>query len=158
MESYSLRYRFSQPFNVPAKTAYGWCTDFQPDDLARMGMVGTRKIQRINDDTLILTDVIKGERERKQRLVRLNPDLMSWTGTHLNGSNKLSQFWYQIVSDGARSSHLEFTGLRVNYGKPPSPAKIAEMAHDLAVEDSGDWQLLATEMHNDLKPSRLERP
>jgi hypothetical protein len=154
VESYSVRYRFSQPFNVPAETAYEWCTDFRPDDPVRMGKVGTRRIRRINDDTLILTDIIKGSREHKQRLVRLNPDRLSWTNTHLNGSNKLSQFWYQIVSDGMQSSHLEFTGLRVNYGKPPAPAKIAEMTDDLAVEDSGDWLLLATEMHNDLKPKR----
>ncbi len=154
MESYSVRYRFSQPFNVSAQAAYEWCTDFRADDLARMGQVGTRKIRRINDDTLILTDVIKGKRERKQRLVRLNPDRMSWTNTHLNGSNKLSQFWYQVVPDGAQSSHLEFTGLRVNYGKPPEHAKIEEMADELAVEDSGDWLLLATEMHNDLKRHR----
>ncbi len=150
MESYSVRSGFSQPFNVPAQTAYEWCTDFRPDDLARMGEEGSRKIERINDDTLILTDVIKGEKERKQRLVRLNPDRMAWTNTHLNGSHKHSQFWYRIDSDGPQSSHLEFTGLQVNYGHAPQLARIAEMAEELAIKDSGDWLLLAKEMHRDL--------
>jgi hypothetical protein len=150
MESYSVRYRFSQPFDVSAQTAYEWCTDFRPDDLPRMGEEGTRKIERINEDTLILTDVIKGKRERKQRLVRLNPDRMSWTNTHLNGTNKHSQFWYEVVADGPQSSHLEFTGLQVNYGRPPTVVRIAKKAEELAAIDSGAWLLLAREMRRDL--------
>jgi hypothetical protein len=154
MESYSVRYRFSQPFTVSAQTAYEWCTDFRSDDPARMGEEGTRKIERMNEDTLMYTDSIKGERERKQRLVRLNPDRMSWTSTHLNGSNKFSQFWYEVVVDGPKNSHLEFTGLHVNYGRPPTRARIAKMAREFVVADSGGWSLLAREMHRDLSGSQ----
>ena len=154
MESYSLRYQFSQRFNLPARRSYEWCTDFRPDDPARMGLQGTRKIERINDDTLILTDTIRGQREQKRRLVRLNPDRLAWTGTHLNGSNKFSQFWYQVTAEGTQGSHLEFAGLRVNYGRPPAPSRVAQMAQALAAGDSADWALLAKEMERDLSRPR----
>jgi len=153
MKSYSIRYRFTQPFGVPAAMAYEWCTDFKPDDIARMGMKGTRKVERLNDDTIILTDKLQGEREGKRRLVRLNPDRLSWTSTHLTGSNRFSQFWYRIDPNGPDESRLEFTGLQVNYGEPPALARIAEMANELAIVDSGDWLLLAKEMHKELRES-----
>ena len=158
--SYSVRYRFSQPFDFPAAAAYRWCTDYQPDDLARMGEKGTRKIERINEDTLILTDTVTGEEKEgpvtKERLVRLNPERLAWTNTHLAGPNKHSQFWYQLVDQekggrGKKRSRLEFTGLQVYHGGArPSPAKLAEMADQLVAEDSGAWKLLAEEMRKDL--------
>lgn len=153
MRSYSVRYGFSQAFEVEPSTAYEWCTDFREDDWARMGKKGTRRIQRINDDGLILTDSVGTGKRRvtKRRLVRLNPDRLAWTNTHLSGPNRFSQFWYEIVSDGKGGSSLEFTGLQVKYGSRPSSARIAEMAKELATEDSGDWLLLANEMHRDLK-------
>ena len=120
--SYSIRYGFSQPFNLPAETAYQWCTDFAPDDWGRMGKEGTRKIKRINEDTLILTDTVivgegKGRRPvTKQRLVRLNRDRMAWTNTHLTGPNKHSQFWYHIVAEAEDRSRLDFTGLQITKG------------------------------------------
>ena len=154
MTSYSIRYSFIQPFSVPAAMAYEWCTDFKPDDLARMGMKGTRKVERLNDDTIILTDRLQDKRERKQRLVRLNPDRLSWTSTHLTGPNRFSQFWYRIGPNGPGESRLEFTGLQVNYGKRPSDAKIAEMAKELRADDSGMWVLLAKDMRKDLVGQR----
>ena len=155
--SYSVRYRFSQSFKFPARAAYQWCTDFAPDDWTRMGEEGTRKIKPINEDALILIDtVIKtdGNRRRpviKQRLVRLDPDRMAWTNTHLTGPNKHSQFWYQIVAEDEKKSRLDFAGLQVNYGKKrPSAGTIKEMAADLEATDSRAWRLLAKEMHKDL--------
>jgi hypothetical protein len=165
--SYSVQYRFSQPFDFPAEMAYRWCIDFAPDDWARMGKEGTRKITRINEDALILTDTVisktgdgkKGQGRRakvtKQRLVRIYPERMEWTNTHLTGPNKHSQFWYQIVAEDENRSRLDFTSLQINYyqGKRPSPEKITDMAAELKVEDSRTWQLLAKEMQKDLLPS-----
>lgn len=162
--SYSIRYRFSQPFNFPAETAYQWCTDFAPDDWGRMGKEGTRKIKRINEDTLILTDTVitgegKGRRPvTKQRLVRLNSDRMAWTNTHLTGPNKHSQFWYHIVEEAEDRSRLDFTGLQINYdGKRRSPKGIEEMAAELRADDSRGWKLLAKEMQRDLPLSKQRR-
>ena len=41
-----IRDWFGRQDFVEAETAYEWCTDFRADDLARMGQVGTRKIER----------------------------------------------------------------------------------------------------------------
>lgn len=153
MDSYSIRYQFSQSFDVPAETAYQWCTDYQPDDWGRMGKKGTRRIERLNADTLILTDTVTGESGpvTKKRLVRLNADRLAWTNTHLAGPNRHSQFWYQIVAVGRGKSRLDFTGLQVNYGKRPSASRTAEMTKELKKDDSGAWVLLAQEMSKDLR-------
>jgi hypothetical protein len=121
-----------------------------------MGRKGTRKIDSINEDALILTDTMvdAGKRAKASRLVRLNPDRLSWTSTHLTGRNKFSQFWCQILPEGETGSRLEFIGLQVNYGKRPSPARIASMARELADADSSEWVLLANVMKGDLAPRR----
>lgn len=152
MDSYSVQYGFSQPFDFPAEMAFDWCTDYRPDDWAKMGKKGTRKINRINQDTLILTDTVTGEDGpvTKQRLVRLNPERLSWTNTHLGGPNKHSQFWYQIVARGSGKSKLDFIGLQVNYGKRPPQARIAEIREELKADDMRMWSLLALEMRKDL--------
>ena len=151
MESYPVRYKFSQSFDVPAERAFRWCTDYQPDDWAIMGKEGTRRIKRLNEDTLILTDTVVGKSGpvTKKRLVRLNVQELAWTNTHIDGPNKHSQFWYQIVSMGD-GSRLDFVGPQVNYGRRPSPKRIEKMARDLRNEDSGMWALLAKEMSMDL--------
>jgi hypothetical protein len=151
MDSYPVRYRFSQIFDVPSKFAYQWCIDYKPYDWKIMGKNGKRKIRRFNEDTLILTDtVVTGVGPvTKQRLVRLNGDRLAWTNTHISGPNKHSQFWYQIVSLGRDRSRLDFIGLQVNYGKRPSASKIAATARGLQKDDSGMWVLLAKEMSKD---------
>lgn len=156
MDSYSIRYRFSQSFDFPAKAAFDWCTDYRPDDLARMGKKGARRIERINEDTLILADTYASDdgSVTKRRLVRLHPGRLAWTNTHLTGPNKHSQFWYQIVSRGSGKSRLEFTALQVNYGKRPPPARIAGMAEELRADDAGAWSLLAKEMRKDLRKQK----
>lgn len=154
MDSYPVRYQFSQLFDVPAEAAYRWCTDYRPDDWGRMGKKGTRKIKHLNEDTLILTDTVteEGGDVTKKRLVRLNSDRLAWTNTHLAGPNKHSQFWYQIVALGKGRSRLDFTGLQVNYGERPSPSRTREMAGELRKGDSQMWTLLAKEMSKDLRP------
>ncbi|MBC7126916.1 MAG: hypothetical protein ABC585_03815 [Candidatus Methanosuratincola petrocarbonis] len=78
MASYSVHYKFSQRFNFPAQEAYQWCTDFQAGDIALMGGKGKRRVTRINDDTLVLTDTVIGEggKVTRKRLVRLYPELL----------------------------------------------------------------------------------
>lgn len=152
MDSYSVRYGFSQSFGVPAKEAYDWCVDYRPNDWEIMGKKGKRRISRLNDDTLILTDTVVGDGGpvTKRRLVRLNPERLAWTNTHIGGPTLHSQFWYQIVSERS-GSRLDFTGLQINYGKRPSSERIAKMAKELADDDSGMWHLLAREMKKDLR-------
>ncbi len=155
MESYTLRYGFTQEFDATPKTAYEWCVDYRPDDWGKMGKKGTRKIRKVNDDTIILTDTVWGKEGpvTKQRLVRLNPDRLSWTNTHLNGPNRHSQFLYQVSSEG-KGSKLEFTGLQVFYGARPSARKASQAAKELAEEDHQMWMLLAQEMRKDLRRAR----
>jgi hypothetical protein len=153
LSSYSVHYEFSQQFNLPGKAAFYWCIDYRSDDWARMGKNGKRKIKRINEDTLILTDIVVGKRGpvTKRRLVRLNPERLAWTNTHISGPNKHSQFWYQIVATGSGKSRLDFTGMQVNYGKRPSAATLAKIAKELKADDSRMWSLLAKEMSSDFR-------
>jgi hypothetical protein len=148
-----LRYGFSQPFGVSPEAAYRWCTDYQPDDWPRMGQKGTREIEWLNEDTVILTDTVTtgSEQVTKQRLVRLHPERLAWTNTHLTGPNRHSQFWYQVVPVGQWGSRLDFTGLQINYGKTPSATRIAAIERELAYDDSKAWVLLAKEMKRDLR-------
>jgi hypothetical protein len=158
MNCYTLRYEFSQQFEVPARDAFDWCTDYRADDWMRMGKKGTRRVARLNDDTLILTDTVQevDGAVTKRRLVRLLPRRLAWTNTHLTGPNRHSQFWYRIVSEGRLRSRLEFTGLQVNYGPSPTAARAARMAQALRDDDAGMWALLAEEMSKD--PGRPRAP
>lgn len=56
MEAYSIHYHFSQRFDFDAEEVYEWCVSFDAGDVVRMGKRGSRRIKRIDDDTLILTD------------------------------------------------------------------------------------------------------
>jgi len=156
MGSYSIHYSFSQRFEVPARAAFDWCVDYREDDWRRMGRRGVRKIKLLNEDTLVLTDKVstKEGHVTKKRLVRLNPELLAWTNTHIAGPNRHSQFWYQVVEEGKERSRLDFTGLQVNYGRRPSAARITELAKELKADDSKTWALLAKEMHKDLRGHR----
>lgn len=58
MASYTVHYKFSQRFNFPAQEVYRWCTDFQAGDIALMNEKGKRRVRRINEDTLVLTDTL----------------------------------------------------------------------------------------------------
>jgi hypothetical protein len=139
----SLRYEFRQPFNVPAQAAYNWCTDFRPSDGALFEVKWKRAIRRLSDDALVLTDTTfpKGRARRIQRLVRLNPTKLSWTNTHLNGPFRHSQYWYRVVPDGPRRSHLEFIGMRLI--KSPNavrPDQLARLTEKERLGDSGLWR------------------
>ena len=147
---YSIRYGFTQALNFPAEIAYKWCTDYDPKDMERMGETGLRRITRLTEDTIILEDRYDVG-ITKTKLVRLNPERHSWTSTHISGPVKHSQFLYEIIPEGTNKSHLNFTGLQINYSKKrPSPANIERLAAQLRKEDSQGWKLLAQAMQKDL--------
>ncbi len=58
----AIHYHFRQDFNVPARRAYEWCLDYQAGsgDHVLMGDPNAdRKINRVSDRTVILTDTFK---------------------------------------------------------------------------------------------------
>ena len=139
---------------MPAKKAYERCTSFDPSDHALMGDENAqRKITRITDNTIILTDIFhtqSGEVE-KQKLVQLYPDQMFWTSTHLTGPNQHSQFLYQISAEGDEASRLEFKANHLEYPKENlDKARVKMLAEKLCKEDSDAWKLLAKAMAKDL--------
>jgi hypothetical protein len=152
MKSYVVKYKFSQNFIFPAEEAYKWCTDFHSDDWARMNVDGERKIKQVNEETILLTDTISGTAGKvtKKRLVRLFPERLFWTNTRISLDGRYSQFLYQIVSDGEKASHIDFTGSEVFYGGEPSHAEMEKIAEKLAESDASVWKALATAMEKEL--------
>jgi len=151
---YSIRYRFSQRFNVPALKAYKWCTDYSPEDHALMGdEEAERQITRLTNSTIILTDTFHTSRGpvEKKKLVQLYPDRLSWVSTHLTGPNKHSQFIYEISAEGNDASRLDFTAMHLEYEKEkPSIVDVKMLADKLREEDSAAWKLLASAMTKEL--------
>jgi len=149
----TIRYDFSQQFDVPAEDAFKWCTDYREDDFSLMGMKGQRQIKKVSDDVIILTDIIhsNGKSTIKKKLVRLDAKRFFWSNTHLAGPNKHSQFLYQIIPMKSKS-RLEFTGLQVNYSKTKlSQKEINLIKREAEEEDSAIWKRLAKAMEKDLK-------
>jgi len=157
MVCYTVHYRFSQSFPFPVEDAFAWASDYDPGDIRLMGMDGTREIERIDEDTIVLDDafVTGGRTVRKRRLVRLFPELHALTNTRLSGPNRHSQFIYQFVGEGENGSRLDFTGAQVNRADAvPSSAEVAALAKAYATEDAALWVNLAEAMKRDLGPRR----
>jgi hypothetical protein len=150
MDSYSVHFKFSQHFDFPPEKAYRWCTDYEPGDIKLQGNNGVRRVQWINEDTAVMTDTnFAGAKEvAKRKLVRLNPERLSWTNTRISPEGRHSQFLYEIVPEGG-GSRLDFTGSQVFQGKKPSAAKLQAMAAELTREDSAVWRNLANAMAKD---------
>jgi hypothetical protein len=155
----AIHYHFRQNLNVPARKAYQWCLDYQPGsgDHALMGEPDAdRKVSRLSDRTIILTDTFKVDARRveKQKLVQMYPDMLFWTSTHLTGPARHSQFLYQITADGQDASHLDFTGLFLDYNhEKMSKADAQKLSNKLCKEDADGWKLLAKAMEEDLGAS-----
>ncbi|MGC4115132.1 MAG: hypothetical protein QM765_11095 [Myxococcales bacterium] len=142
----SLHFTFTQRFRLPAREVYAWATDFSQDDPDVMGLSGSRRVEHLAPDTVLLTDRFgpQGKRVTKKKLVRLYPERMSWTNTHLAGPNRHSQFLYELVSDGPRACHLVFTGSQVNYpAKAPSAKELKAMVDQVREDDAALWKRLA---------------
>ncbi len=155
----SVAFRFSQPFPFPAKRVYDWATDFEPGDLGLMGVNGRRRIARVCNDTVILSDtrVNDGKRVTKRRLVRLYPERLAWTNTHLSGPNKHSQFLYELLATGKKVSRLDFTGRQVMHVEKAAPKDLRAMAAKLAKEDAETWKMLARALAADLEDEPQRR-
>jgi hypothetical protein len=148
-----IRYIFVQKFNVSAREAYEWCTNYGPSDMALMQKENaTRKVQRISRDSIILVDtfVVASKPVVKQKLVCLYPDRFMWTSTHLTGPNKYSQFLYEITSETDEQSCLTFTALSLDYNLK-SDEEAERLARKLKMMDSKTWKFLAKHMEEDLK-------
>ncbi len=157
MRAYSAKYDFNQRFSVPARQAFNWCTDYQPSDLSLMNESGTRRIVKLNEDTILLKETIRqnGKAVTKTKLVRINKTSMSWTNTHLSGPNLHSQFLYRIVPEGKRTSRLFFTGLLLCYSvKHLSKHVLKQIAKSERRVDSLAWKQLAKAMERDFERNR----
>jgi lipid A disaccharide synthetase len=155
METYSVHFKFSQHFDFSATKAFDWCTDYSPNDLNIMGNGGRRKVQRLNEDTFILTDEYEMKDEKvlrnriSKKVVRIYPELLSWTNTRISSDGKYTQFLYQIVPE-ENGSRREYNGSQIFHGKRPARNKLAAMAKRLTAEDSASWRNLARAMAKDL--------
>jgi hypothetical protein len=144
MSIVSLRFGFCQSLRAPARAAYAWCTDFGSADGALFPQRWERAVRRLSADALLLTDVTypRGRRRTIHRLIRLNPSELAWTNTHLDGPFRHSQYWYRIVADGPRRSHLEFRGLRLLHLRGQiSVAEASRRAENERREDSELWRV-----------------
>lgn len=152
MDTYSVHYKFSQRFDFSAEAAFAWSADYDEGDMARLGRNGTRKIEKINNDTLILTDTAFTGRKTdvKKRMIRIYPELLMLVNTRISAADRYSQFIYQFVPEGENRSRLDFFGAHVLYDKKPSQSKVADLARRMAEDDAAIWKRLAVEMKKDL--------
>jgi hypothetical protein len=155
MDTYPVHFRFSQHFEFPPAEAFAWCTDYSSADIELMGNEGSRKVKRVNEDTFILTDEFRPADDkvlrnpRSKKVVRIYPELLSWTNTRISPDGRYTQFLYQIVSEEG-GSRLDYTGSQIFPGKKPGSKKLAAIAKRLTDEDSASWRSLARAMAKDL--------
>lgn len=145
----SVNFQFSQHFDFPAGDVFAWATDYRPDDIALFGMAGKRRVQHLFGDAVLLTDTFisaDGRRSVKKKLVRLYPEQLFWTNTHLSGPNKHSQFLYTLVPEGKKASRLEFSARQVTNLENPTPRNLRGLAARCRKEDAAIWKRLARAM------------
>ncbi|HEY3357829.1 MAG TPA: hypothetical protein VGQ83_31550 [Polyangia bacterium] len=145
----SIPYHFSQRFPFSAAAVLRWATDYHPEDIELFGMRGRRRIHWLCDDTVLLTDTFArddGRHLSKQKLVRIYPDRLRWTSTHLTGPNRYSQFLYELVAEGKHVCRLEFTGRHIEEREPPSREALLARARELKRGDALVWRNLARAM------------
>jgi hypothetical protein len=147
----SIKYSFTQNFRVSADRAYQWCISYDPVDLELMHETGKRKIKRLSEDAIMLSDTFKTDQGimTKAKLVRLNPSEKSWTNTHIAGPIKYSQFLYKITPVGKDRSRLTFVGLQLE-PNDLTKKEAAALTRKIRAEDSGAWKHLAKAMEQEL--------
>jgi hypothetical protein len=151
---YSVKYRFTQHFTVPAGRAFGWCINYQPHDLDLMRIQGERRIRRLTGDAIILHETTygKGQAVRKTKLVRLDREHLTWSNTHVAGPYRHSQFLYRILAAGRNASKLDFTGLLILRSSTKlSPKKLKQIAEEERKQDFKSWKHLAKAMSRELR-------
>jgi hypothetical protein len=144
----AVRYQFHQAFRVPAKAAFEWCTNFDPEDHTLMGDKAERKVSQIAEGSLLLKDTFHTAAGivEKLKLVELYPAQRRWTSTHLSGPNKHSQFLYVINPKGKEASTLEFTALHIEHDEKVNAEQLVKR---LSEEDAQAWMLLAAAMEKE---------
>ena len=151
---YSVKYGFTQHFTIPARKAYNWCVDYKPYDLSLMHQGGSRRIRKLTDDAVLLSETTfaNGKAVKKTKLVRLNQRRLSWSNTHVSGPFLHSQFLYQISPVGKNRSKLEFDGLLLVYSNVRlSREKIKRIAKEERLQDSTSWRHLAKAMAEEMR-------
>lgn len=149
----SIPIAFSQRFPFPAKAVFRWATDYQPNDLQLMGHRGKRKIAALPGNAFVLTDTLfktDGAKVTKKKLVRIFPDRLTWTNTHLAGPNRYSQVLYQLVAEGRNRSRLDFMGQHVE-ARTLAGRELQELAACVRRDDIAIWKNLAHAVGRDLR-------
>jgi len=150
----SVLYKFHQHLNAAPTEAFSWATDYRPDDMKLLGRKGSRKVARIDDDTMILTDTAiadDGTKVRGKKLIRVYRDRMMWTSTNLDGPMRHAQVLYEITADGAKGARLTFTGHRVHDGPLMTAHEKRALSAQFAKKGAAHWKLIAQGMTRDLK-------
>jgi hypothetical protein len=154
VHAFTVRYSFQQRFQVTPRRAFAWCTDYRSDDHALIGAKGRRKISKISDGVLLVTDTWPrphGGWVTKVKLVRLEPKKLSWVSTHVSGPARHSQFLYRVVPEGRGSSRLEVSGVQIERSRNrPTHAVMNSLSRRLCKEDSEAWKLFARAMEAEL--------
>ena len=147
-----LTYRFTTKLAAPRPWAYRWATDYRSDDFKLSGLKATRKVEKLTEDLVLLTDSFdedpfdprRGARTVKVKLVHLFPDRWMWTSTHVSGPAQYSQFLYELTPRGPVACTLHFTGNQVEpINRRPTPASITRRTQELKREDSQLWARLS---------------
>jgi hypothetical protein len=147
-----LTYRFATKLAGSRPQAYRWATDYRPNDFELSGLPATRKVERLAENLVLLTDTFaadpfdarKGARTVKVKLVHLFPDRRMWISTHVAGPARYSQFLYQLTPRGPSPCTLHFTGSQVErVARLPTRASLARRTRELRREDSQLWVRLS---------------
>jgi len=150
----SRRVEYSQHFKVSPQEAFDWCTDYDPDDQARMGLKGRRRFTRLAEDTFLLDDTVyRGNRPvRKTKLVKIDAKRMTYYNVHLTGPTRNSLYSYRIVPDGDGESRLDYTGYELTYpSKRPDERQLAKIEEAGAASWHHNWGNLAKAMEKELR-------
>lgn len=152
------QYTFSMRLDAPIDWAYKWATDYRPDDVQISGHSGTRQVEWLTDNLVLLTDDFQsppfdpaaGVPGVKARLVHLYPQRHMWVSNHVSGPALHSEFLYELLPRDARSSTFRFTGSQVEAVRDaPTRASIAARSKALRSGDAQLWKNFAALLRAD---------
>jgi hypothetical protein len=155
-----LTYRFSTKLSVSRAHAFQWATDYRPTDLRLAGFRGTRRVEHLSKNLVLLTDSFDsdpfdsrpGARTVKVKLVHLYPDRWAWTATHIAGPVQYSQFLYELFTRSSSTCTLHFTGSQVEeVARRPSQKSLAARTRVLKREDSELWRRFSSALAKDAR-------